>query len=76
MRVENEEVKSDVPTYGQNKEVSVMWEWDDMAMAGLFGEMMADEELDRMLAERENEPMAPDEMLDTPWNDLDSADDF
>ena len=32
------------------------WEWDDMAMAGLFGEMIADEELERILAERENEP--------------------
>ena len=52
------------------------WEWDDMAMAGLFGEMIADEEMERILAERENEPLTPDEMLDTPWNDLDSAADF
>ena len=47
------------------------WEWDDMAMAGLFGEMMADEELERILAERENEPMTPDEMLETPFDYLD-----
>ena len=39
------------------------WEWDDMAMAGLFGEMMADEELERILAERENESMTMEEML-------------
>ena len=39
------------------------WEWDDMAMAGLFGEMMADEELERLLAERENEPLTQEEML-------------
>jgi len=32
------------------------WEWDDMAMAGLFGEMIADEELERILAEREHVP--------------------
>ena len=40
------------------------WEWDDMAMAGLFGEMIADEELDRMLAERENEPLLPSQILE------------
>jgi hypothetical protein len=39
------------------------WEWDDMAMAGLFGEMMADEELERILAERENEPLTHEEIL-------------
>jgi hypothetical protein len=39
------------------------WEWDDMAMAGLFGQMMADEELERILAERENEPLTSDEIL-------------
>ena len=52
------------------------WEWDDMAMVGLFGEMMADEELERLLAERENEPMTPDEMLKSPLDDLDNDDDF
>ena len=45
------------------------WEWDDMAMAGLFGEMMADEELERLLAERENEPMTQEE--ETPFDYLD-----
>jgi hypothetical protein len=40
------------------------WEWGDMAMAGLFGEMIADEELERILAERENEPLTQEEIWD------------
>ena len=47
------------------------WEWNDMAMAGLLGEMIADEELERILAEQENESMAPDQMLEIPFNYLD-----
>ena len=27
------------------------WEWDDMAMAGLFGEMIADEEMEPVTQE-------------------------
>ena len=50
------------------------WEWGDMAMAGLFGEMIADEEMERILAERENEPMTQEEMLETPFDYLDDED--
>jgi len=50
------------------------WEWGDMAMVGLFGEMIADEEMERILAERENEPMTPEEMLETPFDYLDEED--
>jgi hypothetical protein len=39
------------------------FEWDDMAMVGLFGEMIADEKLERIQAERENEPLTQEEML-------------
>jgi len=40
-------------------EVRVMcdWEWDNMAMVGFSDEMMTDEELERILSDRENEPM-------------------
>lgn len=37
------------------------WEWDDMAMAGLFGEMIADEELERILIEKELEDEEQDD---------------
>ena len=40
------------------------WEWDDMAMVGVFSEMIADEEMERILAERENEPLSPTQILD------------
>jgi hypothetical protein len=40
------------------------WEWNDMAMVGLFGEMLADEEMERILADRENEPKTMEELLE------------
>ena len=39
------------------------WEWSDMAMAGLFGEMIADEMIEEALANMENEPLTSDEIL-------------
>ena len=54
-----------VPTDGLHKGVSAMcdngnffdnWDWQDIAMAGFLAEEMADEELERILAEREHEP--------------------
>jgi len=56
--------------------VNVMcdWEWDDLAMAGLLGEMIADEELERIQVERENEPMTQEEILETPFDYLDEED--
>ena len=50
------------------------WEWDNLATAGLLGEMIADEELERIKAERSNEPMTFDEMLETPFDYLDEED--
>jgi len=50
------------------------WEWDDLAMAGLLGEMIADEELERIQVERENEPMTQEEILETPFDYLDEED--
>ena len=47
------------------------WEWDDIAMAGLLGEMIADEMEDESKAKDENEPLTPDEMLETPFDYLD-----
>ena len=40
------------------------WAWDDMAMAGLLGEMIADELEEEAEANKENEPLTPDEMLE------------
>ncbi|MFC1827783.1 hypothetical protein ACFLZQ_07645 [Thermodesulfobacteriota bacterium] len=50
------------------------WEWDDMAMAGLFGEMIADELEEEARAQLENEPLTPDEMLQTENEIFDDGD--
>ena len=50
------------------------WEWDDLAMAGLLGEMIADELIEEAKANKENEPLTPDEMLKT-GNEIFDADD-
>jgi len=55
-----------MPTDGLNKEVSAMcdWEWDDMAMAGLLGEMIADELEEEARAKKDNEPLTQEEIWD------------
>ena len=40
------------------------WEWDDMAMAGLLGQMIADEMIEEAAAYKENEPLTPNQILD------------
>ena len=40
------------------------WEWGDMAMAGLFGEMIADEMIEEAIANKENEPLTPSQIID------------
>ena len=40
------------------------WEWDDMAMAGLLGEMIADEMIEEAIANKENEPLSPSQILE------------
>jgi hypothetical protein len=47
------------------------WEWDDMAMAGLLGEMIADELPEEARANLKNEPLTPDEIVETPFDYLD-----
>jgi hypothetical protein len=41
-----------------------------MAIAGLLGEMIADEMEEETRANKENEPLTPDEMLETPFDFL------
>jgi hypothetical protein len=48
--------------------------WDDVAYAGLLGEMIADEMEGEAKANKENEPLTPDEMLKT-GNEIFDADD-
>ena len=40
------------------------WEWDDMAMAGLLGEMIADELEEEARAKKENDPLTQEEIWD------------
>ena len=46
------------------------WGWDDMATAGIFGEMIADEMEEETEAKKENNPRTPEEMLETEFDYL------
>lgn len=49
-------------------------DWDDMAMAGFLGEMIADEMIEEAKSNKENEPLSPDEMIETEFDYLDEED--
>jgi len=46
------------------------WDWEDMAYAGLLGEMIADEMEEEAIANKENEPLTPDEILESQFDYL------
>ena len=55
----------------QEGEFMYDWEWDDIAMAGLLGEMIADELAEETEANKENEPLTIDEIPETPFDYFD-----